>query len=218
MASKPSSEAALKQALLSALTTEHYVLQAAASSTVTEAAARNSLYMLALSSSLVAMGFMSQSTDVFMPFVAAVLPALFILGVFSVVRLVDTAVENQEYLAGIARIRRYYRSLGPEAAQYFAPETGRWPEVKKPPSHYSGLLLAFFGTSASMIALINNIVAGAGIALLVHFLLGGDRIGLSLACGVAAVVALTAGFLAYERWRFSIDPIVERETAGRDLD
>lgn len=162
------------------------------------------------------MGFMSQSTDVFMPFVAAVLPALFILGVFSVVRLVDTTVENMQYLASIARIRCYYRSLAPEAAEYFSAETGRWPEVKTPPSHHFGPLLAFFGTSASMIALINNVIAGAGIALLVNFLVGGDRVGLALACGAAAVVILTAIFLAYERWRFNSDPTLQRVISEQD--
>jgi hypothetical protein len=40
------------------------------------------------------MGFASQSRDAFVPFVATVLPALFVLGMFTVVRLVETGVEN----------------------------------------------------------------------------------------------------------------------------
>jgi len=44
-------------AFMSALVTEHFVLQTAASATVTEAASRTSLYVFSLSSSLVAMGF-----------------------------------------------------------------------------------------------------------------------------------------------------------------
>ncbi len=64
-------------AFLTALTTEHFVLQTAASATVSEAAARASLYVLSLSSSLVAMGFASRSQEVFLSFAAAVLPALF---------------------------------------------------------------------------------------------------------------------------------------------
>ena len=47
-------------AFMSALVTEHFVLQTAASATVTEAASRTSLYVFSLSSSLVAMGFVSQ--------------------------------------------------------------------------------------------------------------------------------------------------------------
>src|SRR5256885_14575697 len=92
-------------AFMSALVTEHFVLQTAASSTVTEAAARASLYVFSLSSSLVAMGFASQTREVFLPFAAAILPALFVLGIFTIIRLVDTGIENQQCLAGIARIR-----------------------------------------------------------------------------------------------------------------
>ena len=43
--------------LLSALTTEHFVLQSAINATVSEAAARASRYMMARSSSLVAWAF-----------------------------------------------------------------------------------------------------------------------------------------------------------------
>lgn len=202
--------------LLSALTTEHFVLQTAASSTISEAAARSSLYVFSLSSALVAMGFMSQSPDVFMPFVAAVLPAVFLLGVFSVVRLVDTALENMHYLTGIAHIRSYYRTLTPEAASYFAADTGRWPEARKTPSLRSGLLVAFLGTSASMIAFINNVVAGSGVTLLVNHLLGGDRHGIALGCGAATVIVLTMVFLSYQRWRFGTEAPVRSEGPVQD--
>jgi hypothetical protein len=94
-------------AFMSALVTEHFVLQTATSTTVSESAARASLYVFSLSSSLVAMGFALQSRDAFGPFVATVLPALFVLGVFTVVRLVETGVENAHFLVGVAHIRSY---------------------------------------------------------------------------------------------------------------
>jgi hypothetical protein len=72
----------------------HFVVQTAANATVSDAAARSSLYVFSLSSSLVAWGFASQSREVFVPFTAIVLPAIFVLGVFSILRLVDTALEN----------------------------------------------------------------------------------------------------------------------------
>jgi hypothetical protein len=46
-----------RSALMTALSTEHFVLQTAASSTISESAARSSLYVFSLSNSLVAMGF-----------------------------------------------------------------------------------------------------------------------------------------------------------------
>ena len=79
-----------RTALLSALTTEHFVLQTANNSTYSEASARSTLYVMMLSSSLVAMGFVADSSDVLIPFAAIVLPAVFVLGIFTVVRLVET--------------------------------------------------------------------------------------------------------------------------------
>jgi hypothetical protein len=204
-------------AFMSALTTEHFVLQTAASATVSEAASRSSLYVFSLSSSLVALGFASRSREVFVPFIAIVLPTIFGLGLLTVVRLVDTALENMRYLAGIARIRGYYRSLSPDAAVYFAAGHGRWPEGHSDPSLRLGPLMAFLSTSATMIAFINSVVAGVGIALLASERLGADRSALAMFLGVALVVALMVAFVLYERWRFRIFEGAELKTepAGR---
>ena len=83
-------------ALLSALTTEHLVLQTANNSTYSEASARSTLYVMALSSSLVAMGFVAGSTDLLVPFAAISLPAVFLLGIFTVGRLVESALESMD--------------------------------------------------------------------------------------------------------------------------
>ena len=206
-----------EEALISALTTEHFVLQNAASSTIFEAGARSSMYMLSLSSSLIAIGFTAQSDEVFIPFVAAVLPVVFVLGVFTVVRLVDTVLENQQYMANIAQIRSYYRALTPEAETYFAPRHGRWPEPSDVPALRLGLLPAFLGTSASMIAFINSVVAGAFVALLVNEALGDIHIEIALGCAALMVALLMVLFLAYQRWRFAgVELAVKPEVAERD--
>jgi hypothetical protein len=187
-------------ALMSALTTEHFVLQNASASTISEAAARSSLYLLSLSSSLIAMGFTAQSA-VFLPLVACVLPVLFLLGVFTVLRLVDTVLENMQYLCGIARIRAYYRRLTPDAPAYFGANLGRWPEASAPPSQHLGKFASFFGTTAAMVAIVNSFVAGAGIAIVANVLDEGNK-PLALSCGGLTVVLLILLFLAYQRWRF----------------
>ena len=206
-------------AFMSALVTEHFVLQTAASATVSEAASRTSLYVFSLSSSLVAMGFVSRSPETFRLFAAAILPALFVLGLFTTVRLVDTGIQNQQFLRGIARIRGYYRTLTPEAAVYFSAESGRWPEGRSAPPLWSGALVAFLTTAASMIAFINSIVAGTGVTLLANSLFGGDRIDLAVAGGVAATVVLMAMFLAYQRWRYrsseAVAQLEERQETDR---
>jgi hypothetical protein len=196
-------------AFMSALTTEHFVLQTAANAATSEAGSRASLYLLSLSSALVATGFVSQSRDVLVPFVATVLPALFMLGLFTVLRLVDATLEYMESLVGIARIRTYYRTLTPEAAEHFSAEFGRWPETREAPALRLGQLVGFITTNASMVAAINSIVAGAGVALLIGHLTDG-RTALALFLGVATAVALIAAFLAYQRWRFRVFDGVEK--------
>jgi hypothetical protein len=201
MALDNTSSSERQTAFMSALVTEHFVLQSAASATVTEAASRTSLYVFSLSSSLVAMGFVSQFPQTFRLFAAAILPALFVLGLFTIIRLVDTGIENQHFLRGIAGIRAYYRTLTPEAAVYFSAESGRWPEADAAPL-WSGARIVFLTTAATMIAFINSIVAGTGVTLLVSSVFGGDRIGLAVSLGVIAAGGLMAIFLAYQQRRY----------------
>ncbi|HEX6156468.1 MAG TPA: hypothetical protein VFZ54_10620 [Burkholderiales bacterium] len=192
-----------RAALLSALTTEHFVLQTANNATYTEASARSTLYVMVLSSAMIAMGFVAGSEGVLLPFAAIVLPAVFVLGIFTVIRLVETVLESQRCLIGIARIRSYYRTLGPEAARQFAPEHGRWPEAEADePALRLGLVLAFFGTTASMIAVINNVVAGVCTAVLIRFFWPGLASWLPAAAGILGALVLTWLFYAYQRWRF----------------
>jgi uncharacterized membrane protein len=206
--------------ILTALTTEHFVLQTANSGTISEAVGRSTLYVMALSSALVAMGFASRSREILVPFVATVLPALFVLGLLTTVRLIDTALESQQYLVAIARIRAHYRTLAPEAAQLFAPERGRWPEAGGSPALGLGTLVAFLGTSATTVAVINALVAGAGVTLLARDRLGEGRTALAVTLGVATVVLLTLAFYRFQRWRFAnFEPTLawEREvSSGRD--
>jgi hypothetical protein len=195
-------EQARQSAFMSALVTEHFVLQSAIGTAVNEAASRASLYIFSLSSALVAMGFASESQSALVPFAATVLPAIFLLGVFTVLRLVDTAVENLHFLAGIARIRGYYRTLAPEAEAYFAAESGRWPEPTML-SKRRGSLVLFF-TPASMVAFINSLVAGAGVTLLVVQIFGRDDTLTAIALGVVTALVLSAAFLSFQHWRYRI--------------
>lgn len=199
-----------QSAFITAVTTEHIVLQTASNSTTSEAGTRASLYIWSLSGSLVAMGFASRSPDVYVPFVAIVLPAVFLLGVFTVVRLVDSNLENMQFLAAIARIRGFYRTLTPEAAHHFAAEHGRWPEVREPPALRLGVVIGFITTTASMVAFINSIVAGVAAALLVGYLLRENRAVVASSVGVIVAAALLLAFFAYQRWRYTVFEGVEK--------
>jgi hypothetical protein len=199
-----------QSAFITALTTEHFVLQTAANSTSTEAGTRASLYILSLSSSLVAMGFASRTPEIFVPFVAIVLPAVFLLGVFTVLRLVDSNLENMRFLTGIARIRSYYRTIMPEAADHFAAESGRWPEARAVPALRLGVMVGFITTTASMVAFINSIVAGVGVALMAGKVWLQGQVGLASLAGTIVAVLLMAAFLTYQSWRYRIFELESR--------
>jgi hypothetical protein len=203
-----------QSAFLAALTTEHFVLQTAASTTVNESAARASIYMLSLSSALVAIGFVSQSRDAFGLFVSVVLPTLFVLGLFTVIRLVDVTGEYIRHLGHIARIRRFYGSLTPEAAEYFGPDQGPRPGQSPIPALQLGRGIAFLTTTATMVACINNVVGGASVALLARLLFALHSLSLAVGLGVGVGAVLTAAFLAYQRWRFRMFEFVGAPLEG----
>jgi hypothetical protein len=202
-------------AFISALTTEHYVLQSAVAGNTSEVGARASLYLFSLSSTLVALGFVSRSPELFVPFVAIVLPALFILGLFTAVRLVDSNLEGILYLSGIARIRRYYRTLGPDAPEAFSPEFGRWPENHSWPALRLGPSLGLVTTTASMIAFLNNVVAGVGVAMLVGRLSGHHRLLGPVLIGAGVALGLMALFYWYQKWRFDTTTVGTLEGTER---
>ena len=186
-------------ALLAALTTEHFVQQTAISTTTSEMSSRASIYVMALSSALVAIGFAMQVPDMRVPFLAVVIPSVFVLGIFTVLRLVDIAAENMHAHIGIARIRAHYRTLGEAAAHHFAQEYGRWPENNAEPSLRGGPVLAYLTTAATMIALINALVAAAGVSLVAVSVTG--YIPLALVLGAATSFCLSVLFYWYQRMR-----------------
>jgi len=174
------------QAFMSALVTEHFVLQSARSTTVSEAVGRSAVYLTVVSSSLVAFGFFAAATHRLAPVVATVLPALIILGVFTFVRLVETSVENVVFLRRIEAIRRYYTTLDPAAAAFFTSgEDAGASAALASTGMRSGIGEMFF-TSASMIAAVTSILAGAGVALLLDA--GGVPLAAAVTAGVGAAL------------------------------
>ena len=198
-------------AFMSALTTEHFVLQSALSANTSEVGTRASLYLFSLSSSLVALGFASQSPALFVPFVAIVLPAVFILGLFTAIRLVDSNLEGILFLNEIARIRQYYRTLSREAVEQFSPGSGRWPENQNWPALRMGAFVGLITTTASMVAFINSIVAGVGVAFLAGRLLDEHKTLLASLVGAGVALVLMALFFIYQKWRYDSSPSIGQD-------
>jgi hypothetical protein len=111
-----------RQELLTALTTEHFTLQGARSQTASESASRASLYILSVSSTLIALGFVTQASETgaaFDVFALTVLPTLYVLGVFTFVRVVECGAEDYRYGVAINRIRNYYKQIAGDQAKLF---------------------------------------------------------------------------------------------------
>jgi hypothetical protein len=113
-----------RQQALSALTTEQFNLQTARMGTIAEANGRSTLYLGTLSSAVIAIAFVGQASQLgnaFYLFALLLLPPVFLLGLFSYLRLVQTSIEDMVYAAGSFRIRQYFLGLDPAAVPFFPP-------------------------------------------------------------------------------------------------
>jgi hypothetical protein len=184
-----------RQALLTTLTTEHFGLQGARGSTIAESSARAAMYLGSLSASLVSLGFVAQISatgDTFRVFALVVLPTLFVLGIFTFVRLVESAVEDIFYGRAINRIRSYYHQLaGPEARYFMLLPYDDVPAVLRnmglTPSRWQ-----LYFTSASAIAVVNSVVGGAALAIACWVAFDASLGTAAVVGGVFAIVSVTA--------------------------
>jgi hypothetical protein len=89
-----------RQLALTALTTEQFNLQSARMGTISEAGGRSTLYLGTLSSAVIAIAFVRQASELggaFYLLVLTLLPPVFLLGVFTYLRLVQTSIEDMVY-------------------------------------------------------------------------------------------------------------------------
>lgn len=162
------SERSPNPALLAALTTEHYTLQASRSSTVVEANGRSSLFLSATSAATVALALVAQLDqlgDTFLVFALVVLPALVVLGLTSYMRLADLAVQDAHYARAIGRIRAFYLTLDPVGRQYWMQPAGDDPhaimrQAGEPHSRWH-----HFSHTATAVAAVTAVISGALLGL-----------------------------------------------------
>ena len=188
------------QAVLTVLTTEHFALQGSRASTISESTSRAALFVGALSSVLVALGFIGQASDLGQPFVVfalVVLPTVYALGLFTFVRLVESSVEDIGYARAINRIRAYYLDVVGPARKYIsmnANDDVYGVLANMGIAHPSRWQLHF--TLAAMVAALDAVVGGTAVA----FVVGAVGAALAVAAAVGAVAAV-ASFLVFTRWQ-----------------
>jgi len=190
-------------------TTEHFNLQTARSTTVSEANGRASIYLAALSSNLIALAFIGQMSRLgaaFYAFALILLPVLGFVGLVTFLRLVQSSIEDIAYAHRIALLRDLYLRLSPELEPYVVAVRGSAVALCEGLAPSARQLTL---TTAGMVAVVNSVVvaAVAGLALPAA---GVDSLALPLAVG--AVVGLGALSLhqhhhRHERNTFTLEAV-----------
>jgi hypothetical protein len=182
-----------RQQLLTALTTEHFGLAGARAQATGESSARAALYISSVSSTLVALGFIGQITEVgdaFNVFALTALPTLYVLGLFTFIRTIESGVEDLMMGRAINRIRNYYLQIAGEEARYFM-LSGHDDAIGV--MQNMGVSLERrqqYFTAGAMIAVINSVVGGGAVAIAVGALTSAP-LGICAAVGgVVAVISL----------------------------
>jgi hypothetical protein len=184
-----------RQELLTALTTEHFTLQGARSRVMTESASRAALYISSVSSTLIALGFIGQVSnlgDAFNVFALTVLPTLYVLGLFTSVRLVECDAEDFLYGMAINRIRSYYKQRAGTYAKLFMlsghdDAAGVFASMGLPLEGRKQ-----FFTIGTVVAIINSVVGGSAIALAARTVASAS-LAVAVAVGAAvAIISMTA--------------------------
>lgn len=163
-------DSATRQQILQIMTTEHFVQQAARSSTIQEASGRAALFLTSVSSATVALAFVGQVTQLserFLLFGVILLPCIYFIGLVTFMRTVQVAVEDMVHARGIARIRHYYVELAPSMRPYFINSIhddylGMLGEMGLRPTLWQS-----FMTIAGMVSVIDGAIAGVFTGLVV---------------------------------------------------
>jgi hypothetical protein len=201
---------------LQILTTEHWSLLAARSLVYTEAMSRTSIFVAALTGSVVSLALVAQATDFgdgFVAFALVLLPVVYFLGVATVARLGQVNLEDARWMQGMNRIRNAYLGFAPELEPYFVTSQyddavgilqssaamRRWPPWTQA-----------FVAVPGVVAVIDSVVAGAilGIAAIALDL------GTPAAVGLGAV-GFAVSLASFARWgrrqmmtgRAELDPL-----------
>lgn len=185
---------------LQILMTEHWSLLSARSLGYTEAMSRASIFVAALTGSVVALALVSQATDFgdgFIAFSLVLLPVVFFLGAVTIVRIGQINFEDAIWVQGMNRIRSGYHDLAPELEPFFV--TSRYDDdlgvrtsIGMPnvvPRKQA------FVAIPGVIAVLDAVVAGAiaGIAMI------GLDVGTAatIAVGIVVFLATMVGFAAW---------------------
>ena len=173
---------------LQILTTEHFTLQTARSAFVTESTARINLFLVAVSSGVVAIAFVGQTSrfgESFFAFSLVVLATLVFIGLATYVRVQQTAVAEAMYERGMNRIRHFFIETVPDIRRYFILSvhddlagTSQYQAIR-------GMRMQPLFTASGLVNVVNAVLVGAFISLLVAVTVKAGLL-VDVGCGIAA--------------------------------
>ncbi|NJD28755.1 MAG: hypothetical protein FIA92_10725 [Chloroflexi bacterium] len=212
---------------LQILTTEHWSLLSTRALTWNEAFSRATMFLSAVTGSVVALALVAGVAgfdDGFVVFALLLLPVLLFVGVSTFRRLIEINREDVRWVVGMNRLRHAYLEAAPELRPYFV--TG-WSDDE------GGIMTTFgarpgagsfaheFVTTPGLIAVVDGVLAGVLAAILGLRIGAGTAIGLGLAVGACvATIALLAilqyGLVIRPRGLEPSFPEPQRETSVRN--
>ena len=191
-----------RPAAVSILTTEHFTLQGARASTVSESTGRASMFIGAVSASLVALGLVASATRIgtaFFTFALVLLPTLSFVGLMTFERVLQSGIEDQGYARRIARLRAYYFDQAPELTPYLASVP---PEQRLSVLGLSGGYWQGFRTVAGMVGVMTAVLVGSAAGVLAA-VAADDSLVIGVVTGAAVAVVVLVALMRYQRaaWR-----------------
>lgn len=178
--------------MIQTLTTEHFTLQGARSVVISEVNSRATIYLSAVSSTVVALAFvttLSQSQDQVRAFALVLLPILCFMGFVTKARLVQLSLADFHYQRAINRIRHAYIDVAPDAARYLTLSVHDDVRGVVQTAVYQGGRRMGLLTAAEMIAVINSVIVGLTVVIAFRWAAGADGLA-SILAGIVAGVAV----------------------------
>ena len=194
----------LPAAMIPILTTEHFTLQSARGVVMAEIGSRATIYLSAVSASMVALAFVTTLADaeeLIRGFVLVVLPVLAFMGFVTKARLVQLSYTDFHYQRAINRIRHFYVDVAPETARYLtlSPHDDM-SGVAESAVYQEGRRMGVL-TASQMVAVINYVIVGllGGIAVDWVLDISAGRL-LLIGAIIGLVIAVIDYRLATARW------------------
>jgi hypothetical protein len=184
-----------RPAAVTFVTTEHFTLQGARSSTISESTGRASVFLGAVSGGLIALGLVATAAKTgaaFYTFGLILLPTLAFVGLATFHRVLQSGVEDLSYARRIAQLRNYYFDHAPELADYLLN-----PAEPLPTPGLGIALWQQFVTVAGMVAVITAVLAGSAGGLLAA-VASGHSLAAALVAGVVVAAAALTALMRYQ--------------------